>query len=263
MDRMGQVIELSDAELTVGREPGCGLELHDDSVSRRHALLQPGGEGYVVVDLGSTNGTYVNDTRIETRALEPSDRLRFGNQIFKYLAADRFETEYFENAYRMMTTDGLTEAYNKRYLFDMCERELRRSQRTGRPLSVLMIDIDRFKSINDTFGHLAGDEVLIELSRRLRSKLRGDEVLARYGGEEFCLLLPETSHGDAIRAAERLRAVVADARFNTQHANVSMTVSIGTACSQATLDVSASDLIEQADKQLYAAKRAGRNRVEG
>lgn len=255
VDRLGQVVEL-DGELLVGRDSGCELELSDDSVSRRHALLRPSASGFTVLDLGSKNGTYVNDIRVEEHVLEPSDRLRFGSQIFKYLSPDRFEAAYFENAYRMITTDGLTQAYNRRYLFDMADRELKRSRRTGRPLSLLMVDIDQFKSINDTYGHLAGDEVLIEVSRRLRSSLRADEVFARYGGDEFCVLLPDTDLASAELIAERLRAVVAETSTRTQRADVAVTVNVGAACAEASSEISRADLIEQSDKQLYAAKLA-------
>ncbi len=262
-DRLGEVIPLGNTEVLIGRDADCDVELPDDSVSRRHTLLRPSGSGFVAIDLGSTNGTYVNDTRVEMHALEPSDRLRLGNQIFKYLSADRSEAEYFENAYRMMTTDGLTQVHNKRYLLDVAERELRRAARTGKPMSLLMIDIDRFKLINDTYGHLAGDEVLIEFSRRLLAALRGDEVLARYGGEEFCLLLPDTALADAMKAGERVRAVVCQSDFMTEHAQVSVTVSVGVACAEPPMETTAVELIEQADKQLYVAKRGGRNRVIG
>jgi diguanylate cyclase (GGDEF)-like protein len=262
-DRLGEVIPLGNLEVLIGRDADCDVELSDDSVSRRHALLRPSGGGFLAIDLGSTNGTYVNDTRVEIRVLEPNDRLRLGNQIFKYLSADRSEAEYFENAYRMMTTDGLTQVHNKRYLLDVAERELRRAVRTGKPMSLLMIDIDRFKLVNDTYGHLAGDEVLIEFSRRLLATLRGDEVLARYGGEEFCLLLPDTALPDALKAGERVRAVIAQSDFMTEHAQVSVTVSVGVTCVEPPMAMSALELIEQADKQLYMAKRGGRNRVIG
>lgn len=261
-DRLGQVIKLSNTEVLIGREPGCDLELADDSVSRRHALLRPTEDGFAVVDVGSTNGTYVNDVRVEMHELEPSDRLRFGNQIFKYLSADRFEAEYFEASYRMMTTDGLTEVYNKRYLYEVAEREVRRMERTGRPLAVLMIDIDRFKSINDNHGHLTGDQVLIELSQRLRANLRSDEVLARYGGEEFCLLLPDSDPGVALQIGELVRAwVEALAIPHVAGIGKTVTVSVGVATVTPGDPQPQTDLIDAADAALYAAKRRGRNAV--
>jgi diguanylate cyclase (GGDEF)-like protein len=259
--RLGQVVRLANAEIVVGRDSGCGLELPDDSVSRRHALLKPTADAFAVTDLGSTNGTYVNEQRVDTRELTTGDRVRFGNQIFKFLSADRFEAEYFEATYRMMTTDGLTQVHNRRYLLETAERELRRTKRTGSPLSVLMIDVDRFKSINDELGHLAGDEVLIELARRLRSTLRGDDLLARWGGEEFCLLLPETGAQEALIIAERIRALVACQKFQTEHASRAVTISVGVACAETGDDVALGDLLRRADECLYEAKRAGRNRA--
>lgn len=260
-DRLGRVVTLGSGALVVGRETGCELELVDDSVSRRHAVLRPTPGGYTVIDLDSTNGTYVNDVRIETRKLEPGDRLRFGNQIFKYLSGDRFEAEFLEASYRMMTTDGLTQTFNKRYLLDVAQRELRHTRRTGRPLSLLLIDVDHFKAVNDTHGHLAGDEVLIELGSRLRGLLRGDEVLARYGGEEFCLLLPETTLDEARQVAERVRVAVERTVFPTERATLNVTVSIGVATTGGQEDMTVAQLIDQADRKLYEAKRGGRNQI--
>lgn len=260
-DRLGRVVTLGSGALVVGRETGCELELVDDSVSRRHAVLRPTPVGYTVIDLDSTNGTYVNDVRIETRQLEPGDRLRFGNQIFKYLSGDRFEAEFLEASYRMMTTDGLTQTFNKRYLLEVAQRELRHTRRTGRPLSLLLIDVDHFKAVNDTHGHLAGDEVLIELGGRLRGLLRGDEVLARYGGEEFCLLLPETTLDEARQVAERVRVAVERTAFPTERAPLTVTVSIGVATTGGQEDMTVAQLIDQADRKLYEAKRGGRNQI--
>ena len=106
----------------IGRDPTSGLELADDSVSRNHAMLECVDGEFVLSDLGSTNGTYVNDQRIDSRRLNPGDRLRFGNQIFKFLSADRIEAEYHETVYDIMTTDGLTQVHSKRYLMEVVER---------------------------------------------------------------------------------------------------------------------------------------------
>lgn len=259
---LGELIELSGDELIVGREAGCDLQLCDDSVSRRHARLETAAEGCFIADMGSTNGVYVNERRVERQQLAAGDRLRLGNQIFRFLGADRVEAEYHEAVFRMMTTDGLTQTHNKRYLLDEMERELLRARRRCRPLSVLMFDVDHFKRINDTYGHLAGDEVLSELCNRARSLLRQEELLARYGGEEFVLLLPETTLADARAAAERLRSAVAMAPFHTEQAEIAVTISVGVAQFSGDSQ-SVAALLDQADQQLYAAKRGGRNRVAG
>jgi diguanylate cyclase (GGDEF)-like protein len=260
-DGIGEFLALTDEPLTIGRDATSGLELSDDSVSRNHAFLECVDGDFVLADLGSTNGTYVNDQRIDTRRLSPGDRLRFGNQIFKFLSADRIEAEYHETVYGMMTTDGLTQVHSRRYLMEVVERELHRTQRTRRPLSVLMIDVDRFKEINDTYGHLTGDEVLVELCRRARAQLRRDEVFARYGGEEFALVMSDTPLSEGHEVAERLRQSIADRPFQTEQGLIPVTVSIGIARTIGEQPLSALEFLDRVDRQLYAAKQAGRNRV--
>ena len=262
-DGIGQMVELAHEQTVLGRDAGCDLELADDSVSRRHAAIEFAGGGFDVVDLGSTNGTYVNDVRVARQRLNAGDRLRVGNQIFRFLGADRIEAEYFETVYRIMTVDGLTQVYNKRCLLESLERELLRAQRTLRSLSVLLFDVDRFKTINDTHGHLAGDEVLVELCRRAKGLLRRDELLARYGGEEFALVLVETPLDEARLVAERLRQTIAENPFTTERAEIGVTISIGVAETRDGESIAAAELLDRADKQLYAAKEAGRNRVCG
>lgn len=258
---IGEYVHLNDQMLLIGRDPTCGLELADDSVSRNHASLERIDGQFVLSDLGSTNGTYVNEQRIDSQPLSPGDRLRFGNQIFKFLSADRLEAAYHETVYSIMTTDGLTQVYSKRYLAEVVERELHRTRQTRRPLSVLMIDVDRFKEINDTFGHLTGDEVLTGLCRRVISQLRRDEVFARYGGEEFALVMTDTPLSEAHEAAERLRQAIADQPIQTEQGAIPVTVSIGIARTSGDPPLTAAEFLDRVDRQLYAAKQSGRNRV--
>ena len=258
---IGEVYDLGNESIVIGRDPSCDLELDDDSVSRQHASLEQVAGGYILTDRGSTNGTYVNDERIEQRKLRTCDRLRFGNQIVKFLSTDHIEVEYHETVYKIMTTDGLTQAYNRRYFLEVIEREFYRARRTGRPLSVLMVDVDLFKKINDTYGHLAGDEVLGELCKRINGLLRRDEVLARYGGEEFVLVMSDTPLDEACEAGERLRRAVAEHPFVSEQATINVTVSVGVASTEGRSLVEPTELIEQADQRLYAAKQSGRNRV--
>jgi len=260
---LGERIDLADGELTLGRDVACDVPLEDDSVSRRHARVEPTDNGWLIADLSSTNGVYVNDERVERRRLACGDRVRLGNQIFRFLGADGVEAKYHEAVYRMMTTDGLTQAFNKRYLLDVAERELSRARRTGRPLSLLMFDVDHFKKVNDTYGHLAGDEVLSELCRRARNLLREDEVLARYGGEEFAILLVEATAADARAVGERLLLTVAERSFHTEQVEIPVTVSIGVTQASADGALTVADFFAAADEQLYTAKRSGRNRVCG
>lgn len=260
---LGQVIELSGEYQVLGRDAKCDIELADDSVSRRHAAIESCPDGFIVTDLGSTNGTYINDHRVTSEQIQAGDRLRFGNQIFRFLGTDRQELEYYESIYKIMTTDGLTQVYNKRYLMEVMERDIHRSQRTGRPISVLLFDVDHFKNINDTHGHLVGDEVLSELCRRAKSLVRRDEVLARYGGEEFALVMADATRADALEVAERLRRLIHETPFTPDGLELEVSVSIGVAEMPGDQSVSPAELLELADQQLYAAKQGGRNRVMG
>lgn len=255
--------ELTDQPLLVGRDERCGLTLCDDSVSRRHALIEALDGGHRVTDQGSTNGTYVNERRATgPQALRAGDRVRFGNQIFKYLSSDRIEAQFHEVVFKLMTTDGLTLVHNKRYLMEALERELHQSRRAGTPLSVLMLDLDKFKSINDAYGHLAGDAVLVEFSRRVKNELRSGDLLARYGGEEFALILSRTNLDDALEIAERVRELTAATSVNFEEHVIPISVSIGVHCEIGVSNREPGDLLALADERLYAAKNAGRNQVK-
>ena len=249
--------------LLIGRDASCGLSLDDDSVSRRHAVIERTEVGYLLTDLSSRNGTYVNNERVTTRLLAPGDRLRFGQQILKVLGNDRLESQYFETVYKIMTTDGLTGTHNRRYLLDCLDREIPRAIRNARPLSVLLIDVDNFKKVNDTYGHLAGDEVLFELCQRMRGVLRTEDILGRFGGEEFAVILTEAAAADAWAGAERIRQAICVSPLTTDEATIPVTVSIGIATTDAKADemLTAHSLLGRADERLYVAKRAGRNRV--
>ncbi len=161
---------------------------------------------------------------------------------------------------RLATTDYLTGTFNRRYFFEACERELNRAQRYSHPTTVLMVDIDQFKNINDTHGHAAGDEALVCFSATCRDLLRGEDILGRFGGEEFAILLPETDKTGAAQVAERLRARIEKVQITNEKHAFQFTVSIGAAlCSPA--DDSVKKILDRADQALYEAKSAGRNRV--
>ena len=159
-------------------------------------------------------------------------------------------------------TDELTAALNRRGFVERLQHELALVARDGRELSVLMIDVDHFKAVNDSHGHSAGDEVLRELVGRIRTELRAYDDVGRLGGEEFAVLLPACLGADALRVAERLRARIASAAMSTQAAEVSITVSIGVISVDTLAEYTPEDVLAHADRALYAAKTGGRNRVE-
>lgn len=259
---MGKRYPVGATPLVVGRGEGCDIRIQDNSVSRRHAKIEPTLEGFTVVDLKSTNGTFVNDRPTASAVvLKDGDYVRVGNCIYRFLGGGNIESEYHEEIYRLTIMDGLTQIFNSRYLNDFLERELARSLRHKRPLSIIMMDLDKFKAVNDTHGHLAGDYVLRETSNRIRHTTRREDLFARYGGEEFCFVLVETQRHQAVDVAERVRQVVATEPFKFENHELKVTVSLGVASTEGGQDLSPQELLKLADEKLYAAKHAGRNRV--
>jgi diguanylate cyclase (GGDEF)-like protein len=257
----GGLIQLPQARFVIGRDSHADLCLDDPSISRQHASLERAADGVQLVDHGSTNGSFVNDQRVDAAWIVAGDQLRFGNHIFKVLGENDIEAQFLEAVYTRMVRDGLTGAYNKRYLVDALEREIQRTIRHQRPLSIAVLDIDHFKAVNDTYGHLIGDEVLKEFGRRIMAIVRHDDIFARYGGEEFVAVFSETTLTQARGAAEGFRAAIGGSPFVTSHGPLPVTVSIGIAGTKGTAALTSHDLLSAADKCLYQAKRAGRNRV--
>ena len=260
---MGARYPLADVPLVIGRGPECEIRIDEYSVSRRHARIQPAPDGYFAEDLQSTNGTMVNDEPVARRMLRDGDYLRTGNCIFRYLVGGNVESAYHEEIYRLTIIDALTGIHNKRYLVEFLDRELSRSSRYGRPLSLILFDIDHFKGINDVFGHLAGDFTLRELATRVKTVVRTEELFARYGGEEFAVVLPEAPRESAMQLAERIRTLLAEHSFRFGDSALRITVSLGVTTTSGESELTAVELLQRADKNLYQAKHEGRNRVIG
>ena len=230
--------------------------------SRNHARIAREDDGsYTVFDLGSTNGTFVNNTSRRESPLRDGDTLRVGDCIYRFLAGGNIEAEYHEEIYRLTIQDGLTQVHNRRYLTEYLDREVTRAVRHERCLAVILVDIDHFKAVNDTRGHLAGDMALRELCARLRTVVRKDELLARYGGEEFAIVLPEADVTTARETAERIRLLVEHQPFVFNETRYPLTVSAGVAVIPKGESPSVAALLKQADTNLYRAKQSGRNRV--
>lgn len=251
----GEPTRVPEQGLKVGRGVETDLRFDDDDVSRVHAVIQyEPGTGYVVLDLGSRNGTTVNAQRVTRRVLRDGDVLRFGAHSalrFSWVAQD--EEDLLKHLYASSTCDLLTGAFNRRYFEQRFRSELAYALRHETELSLLLVDIDHFKLVNDTLGHSGGDAVLRDVAEIATARLRTEDVLARYGGEEFIVLLRNVGLAGAGRAGERLRAAIAD--------NLAVTVSIGCASLVECEEPIQQSLIEHADRRLYIAKRTGRNRV--
>jgi two-component system, cell cycle response regulator len=258
---LGRRYLLSLPTVAVGRGRDNDIILPSDSVSRRHARFERRADGFYLFDLNSTNGTFVNDEpqRVTERRLRRGDQVSVGDTIFKFLSGSDVESQYHDIVFRMAITDGLTNLANRKQLDTLLSEELPRAQRHSRHLSLLMIDIDYFKKINDGYGHLTGDSVLRGLAATLQKRLRPNDKLARYGGEEFCVILPETSLSSAVRIGDELRALIANHAFVAEGQEVRVTISIGAAAAGPMTTVD--QLYKAADEKLYQAKHSGRNRV--
>ncbi|MFT4564006.1 MAG: two-component system cell cycle response regulator [Gammaproteobacteria bacterium] len=264
---VGRTYRLGPGRLIVGRASDCDVVLDDDGVSRRHALFIASADGKVILeDLGSTNGTGVDGQKQNVFELQGGERLRFGSDtVFKFEFRDALEEEYATYLYESATQDHLTGVFNERFLRDQMEVEFAWHVRHDTPLSVIFIDIDNFKQINDEYGHLVGDQVLRELAVRCLRATRTEDVFARYGGEEFTCLLRETNLEVAKLLAERMRAAVAESPFECTRLRKPCLIDVTISAGVAELDPnqeSPEELLEQADRFLYQAKKLGRNRVE-
>jgi len=162
----------------------------------------------------------------------------------------------------LSNTDHLTGLFNRRYLMEVLDKEIQRSSRKGGQLSILILDIDHFKNVNDTYGHLQGDAVLQKVALQLQKELRNYDIAARYGGEEFIAVLPDATMSEAAFVAERIRASIQASKFNGALSQLSLTVSLGVALYTLEDGITIDGFIKRADDALYRAKANGRNRVE-
>lgn len=250
------------AALEIGRSATADICLIDvPSVSRRHARIEHGAGAITIRDLESTNGTYVNDRRISMPVpLRAGDRFQVGEVHFKFLRDPDIEHAYHRATSALMFRDGLTNAYNRRRFDEEFERECARAARYGRSLSLILFDLDGFKSLNDRFGHLFGDSVLRRVAGLVLEEVRPEQVFARIGGDEFAILCPETSAEGARRIVERLRDRFVGLTCLIQGTVVSPSASFGVA---ADIDPRSGDreLFAAADRALYRSKAAGRGRL--
>jgi diguanylate cyclase (GGDEF)-like protein len=248
--------------IEVGRDADCALLLSDVSVSRRHARLGFVDGEFRVEDLGSRNGTRVNGKKVREARLHPGDRLEVGNVLLRFDRVSPSELTHLRSVLARLAAsdrDPLTGLLTRVYLDQKLPALLERSARKGRTTSALFVDVDRFKRINDSFGHATGDDVLRQLARLLLFDLREREVCIRYGGEELLVILEGADERQATAVAERLRGVIKSHDWTRLAKRLVVTISCGIAERGPREPLRA--WLERADLALYAAKRAGRNRV--
>jgi len=263
---LGAVYPLVGDELVMGRSDEAQVKLDDPGLSRRHVRFFRQGDHVYVEDLQSKNGTFVESDRIDTpRQLRDGQRIQLGKHtLLKFSLQDALEQETARQMYEWTIRDPLTRLFNRRYLEERIEGEFTYAQRHGSNISILMIDVDHFKKLNDQYGHQAGDSVLSVLATFLNRILRTEDMAARYGGEEFVIMVRDISHGNAITLAERVRRSIEGLTLPWGEETMKVSVSIGVATHTIERPVSdARALLKTSDVALYRAKTGGRNCVRG
>ena len=263
-DRMGEMFPLKTADrTTVGRGLQTDVRINDEGISRTHAVVEEEEGTYYLSDAGSTNGTYANGKKVDRYALKEGDKIQIGAQsVLKFTFHDDFDEDFQRNLYESALRDRLTGIFNRGYFNNRLESDVAFALRHGKPLSLVMFDIDSFKQVNDTMGHPAGDQVLKGLADRVSGTTRSEDIFARFGGEEFALICRDVDALRAARAAYRIMDTVSKKPFDVDGQKLEVTVSLGVADLGMLVEPTAEALVEAADAALYVAKRNGRNRVE-
>ncbi|HKS29706.1 MAG TPA: GGDEF domain-containing protein [Pyrinomonadaceae bacterium] len=267
-------IPLERDEVILGRALEADVRINDSRASRMHARItterdeETNEARYRISDLGSTNGTLLNGQPISEAPLSDGDKITIGEHLMRFDMLDEIDREYQRQIHRLLAHDELTGLLTSKSFFSELRREAARAELESRPFCVLMMDLDHFKEVNDTYGHLAGSQTLEQTGMVITRALRAGDVAARFGGEEFAAFLLDADIAQGIVAAERVRAAVAEHAFpatrhgssDTEARTHHITISIGVAV----FPEDARDpieLMEMADSALYRAKSLGRNRV--
>ncbi len=260
-DNVGRIYPLDKKRITIGRSDEFDIKLEDSSCSRKQAIIEFNDNNKPVLkDLNSTNGTFVNGSKTTEINLEDGDKIMFGvSSVFKFALQDSLEAKFQKKLYESSVNDHLTCAFNKKYFLDTLSKEFSYSLRHHSSLGLLMLDIDFFKEINDTYGHIAGDIVLIEVVKKIKNNLRNEDILCRYGGDEFAVIFRNFKSGFVKATAERIRLFFDGRSINIKNHEFNISVSIGTATIDNENIATPEDMIELADANLYKAKHSGGN----
>lgn len=262
----GRVLALPREDvISLGRSSDCTYPFEDVSLSREHAQIMCIGPDYVFKDAGSTNGSYINEMRVTGAIkLANGDRLRLGSTLaFRFALVDEEEATALAGVYEAAVRDGLTGIFNRKHLEERISAELEVAKRHGASLSVILFDVDHFKYVNDTYGHLCGDAVLKNVAALVAQGIRAEDTLGRYGGEELLVVCRGTAVDHAVALADRLRWTVWNALTPFESHQIRVTLSAGVASLLCAAEPTRAALLSVADARLYQAKQAGRNRVVG
>ena len=264
-DSVGKVIKLDpDKPMRAGRVRDCEICFDCENISREHLVLEVTDEGTTrLTDLGSTNGTLVNGKKIDSVILEDGDRICMGNVILRYSVKDNLEFDFQQELYDKATRDPLTGAFNKRYFMETFHKEFSFHKRQKMPLSLILFDLDDFKRLNDTYGHVNGDIVLKSLAREIMSCMRREDTFARFGGEEFVALFRFTPRTNALAITKKLLELVRAMQFSTPSVEFSTSATFGVASLEDDNYTTPDEMLMAADQNLYIGKNQGKNTVVG
>ena len=249
----------------IGRDDANDIPIHDEKISKFHCEVSivkdnQGIEQIFIKDVHSTNGTYVNGERVDQITLHAGDRIQTGDTVLSLSYNDELEKEYHAKLFNYAVRDSHTGLYNKRFIINELENISRIAKRSSRVFSIIIIDIDDFKQINDLYGHLAGDEYLKAIAGLFTQTLREQDIAGRIGGEEFLIILPETSIDGAFQLAIRIRMNVENFVLDYLTYKIKTTISAGV-CQYENSIIDTNELLDIADQALYETKRSGKNRV--
>lgn len=270
-DLIAVPIPLEREEVVLGRALEADIRINDSNILRKHAVIateknDDGTEKYYITGNNSRNGVVVNGEKVEKAKLKHGDKISIGKHIIRFELLDEIDREYQRQIHRLISHDDLTGLLSSRSFFSELRREAAQSKLNERPFCVLMMDVDHFKDVNDTYGHLTGSKTLEEIGLCITNALRSGDAASRFGGEEFSAFLLDADRAQAMVAAERLRSIIQNTNFTIiRHGRPSeethnITISIGIS----SFPDDSSDpieLVEMADSALYRAKRDGRNRI--
>ena len=270
-DLLAVPIPLEREKVILGRALRADVRLNDAGISRQHARIKSITHAenktteYVLTDLNSRNGTLLNGQKITQEVLQNGDKITIGGFILRFELLDEIDREYHRQIRRLLSHDDLTGLLSSRSFFSELRREAELAKQENRTFCVLMMDVDYFKTVNDTYGHLTGSKNLEEIGFCITQKLRSGDAAARFGGEEFAAFLLDAELAQGFIAADRIRAEIEDYEFSViRRGTVAETHRITISIGIAVFPNDSHDpieLVEMADSALYHAKREGRNRV--
>ena len=261
----GKHFLLEKNKILIGRDDANDIAIHDEKISKFHCEISivkdiQGIEQIFIQDVTSTNGTYVNGEAVDQITLHAGDKIQTGDTVLSLSYNDELEKEYHAKLFNYAVRDAHTGLYNKRFIINELENISRIAKRSGRAFSIIIIDIDDFKQINDLYGHMAGDEYLKAISMLFIQSLREQDIAGRIGGEEFLVILPETAIDGAFQLAVRIRMNVENFVLDYRSHQIKTTISAGV-CQYENSISDINELLDIADQALYETKRSGKNKV--